>query len=136
MELPQVRGYGSACFVIAFLRQSASPKIIVEHQRDGDHDRDDRDHEMVPLEARKRRARPVHCARSLAASRFSMVVFASHSLPGGRLVLCFATNRRGLKKPGALSLPSAVSRPAPRAAAIFSSASMSMLPPPCPPARE
>jgi hypothetical protein len=35
--------------VIAFILQSTSPEIIVEHERDGDHDRDDRDHDMVPL---------------------------------------------------------------------------------------
>src|SRR5262249_5145015 len=123
---------GVAGWVTAFILQSRSPEIIVEHQRDGDHDRDHRDHDMVPLQAWEWCVRSFHCARSLAASRFSMVVFASHSLPRGTLLRCFATKPRRLKKSCALSLTSAVNWAAPRDDASFASASMSMVPAPRP----
>src|SRR5262249_16126395 len=113
----------------------ASPEVIVEHQRDRDQYRDDRDHEVVALEAGGGFLGFAHCGRSLAAgfaaSCFSIVVLASHSLPSGTELRCCGTKPRRLKKPSALSLTSAESLPAPRAVASFSSASISMLPTPC-----
>src|ERR1700704_2889153 len=111
----------------------ASPEVIVQHQRDRHDNGHDREDDVMPLETWGRHFGLVfHGVRSLAASFFSVVVLASHSSPSGMVLRCCGTNPRRLKKSSALSLTSAVNRAAPREAASFSSASISMEPTPCP----
>ena len=71
-----------------------SPQIIVQDQCDRDHDCDRGNDEVVALKGRQRHLRPLHCAVSLPARRFSIVVFASHSPPSSTVLRCVATNPR------------------------------------------
>src|SRR5262245_33392162 len=104
-----------------------SPKIVVQHQGDGDHDGDGCGGDVVALHRGisilYSRRSPGSGAAPLAASFFFMVVLLSHSLPTDTLLRCSAVKPRRWKNSLALSLASTVSCAAPRAAASFSSAS-------------
>src|SRR5262245_66055370 len=105
-------------------------------QSEGGGDREDHqlERDVVDPVAREWRVGTFHDSPALPAltSGFSIVVLASHSPASGTVLRRWSENPRLRKKPCALSLTSAVSFAAPRAAASFSSASTSIEPTPWP----
>src|SRR5262249_47862025 len=108
---------------------------IAKRQNDGEREDHQLEHDVVEPVTRKRRVGTFHDAPALPAalaSGFSIVVLASHSPASGTVLRRWSVKPRLRKKSCALSLTSAVSLAAPRAAASFSSASISIEPTPCP----
>src|SRR5580692_4441478 len=111
---------------------SIEPVDGVESHRDGSRQHPIFEDQVVQPVPRKRRVGAFHDGLSLAPSALVIVVLASHSPARNTVLRLFAVKPRFSKKSRAVSLASTVSSLVPRPAAIFSSASQSMLPAPCP----